>query len=352
MSELSKVPEKYSGKKIYSISKLQSFKQCKLQYWLNYHERIKGTGNIYSILGGLVHDQMELLQPMKINNAKALQGFKDKLLEMELSGDIKFMSPKIENNYKESLYHYFNHYKPLEAKKVALEKEFYVEIEGIILRGFIDAVLLNEDDTITIIDYKTSSSYSGEKKKEAALQLILYAYAMESLYGAEINTIAWNMLKYAKVTYFKLEPPKTKKQTESTIKEKVKTCQRNEIVKDFTKEITIELQKLGKSDIEIEIMLQSNTLPEEIKDKFKIEDSIVDYKYDEEEKQRLINFVVETVKEIESKSEEEDFPAIMIDKSSEFFCTQLCDFKSVCTKLEEYQGGIKEQDSLMEDLFG
>jgi len=361
MSNLSKIPKKYKNRKIYSFSKLTTFEQCQYQYYLGYIEGLEGKSSIYSVLGSLIHEQTELLQQRKITNIKALQNFKDKLLEMELSGKIKFISKKVEDNYKQCLYHYLIYYKPFEATKTALEKEFYTEIEGIIVRGFIDIILLHEESQdknllpqqeISIIDYKTSSKYSGNEEKKHALQLILYAYAMERIYKAKIKMIGWNMLKYATVTYFKDIPPKTKKNPVWSVVEKVKICLRNEIVIKHEKEIITEMQKLNKSDIEIELALRSDEIPKEIAEKFKIEDCIVTWDYNKEEKNRLIDFIINTVKEIENRKNKEEFLAVEINNGTKFYCEVLCDYSEYCEQLKKYKEETQSENNLLEDLFG
>lgn len=62
--------------------------------------------------------------------------------------------------------------------KPAIELEFSIELEGIIVRGFIDAVIVAADG-IRVRDYKTGNSPGDD------FQLGVYAVAIEALYGVK-----------------------------------------------------------------------------------------------------------------------------------------------------------------------
>jgi len=64
------------------------------------------------------------------------------------------------------------------------------------MQGYIDAV----DDTDKengecILDWKSSSMFSGEKEREAGRQLIIYKLAREAM-GHKVNRVGWFMMKY------------------------------------------------------------------------------------------------------------------------------------------------------------
>ena len=56
----------------------------------------------------------------------------------------------------------------------AIELPFVIELAGITVRGFIDAVMVNPDGEVIVIDHKT-----GSRTPDSLLQLGLYATAME-----------------------------------------------------------------------------------------------------------------------------------------------------------------------------
>ena len=63
--------------------------------------------------------------------------------------------------------------------KPAIELEFAVELDGIIVRGFIDAVVVDSDGELRVRDYKTGNSPGDD------FQLGTYSVAIEALYGVK-----------------------------------------------------------------------------------------------------------------------------------------------------------------------
>lgn len=59
----------------------------------------------------------------------------------------------------------------------AIELEFSIELDGIIVRGFIDAVVLDHSGALRVRDYKTGNSPGDD------FQLGVYSVAIEELYG-------------------------------------------------------------------------------------------------------------------------------------------------------------------------
>lgn len=66
--------------------------------------------------------------------------------------------------------------------KPAIELDFKIELDGILVRGFIDAVVVVNDGQIRVRDYKTGNSPGDD------FQLGVYALAIEVLYGVRPET--------------------------------------------------------------------------------------------------------------------------------------------------------------------
>lgn len=66
--------------------------------------------------------------------------------------------------------------------KPAIELEFAIDLDGIIVRGFIDAVVVTDDGELRVRDYKTGNSPGDD------FQLGVYSVAVEELYGAKPPT--------------------------------------------------------------------------------------------------------------------------------------------------------------------
>ena len=80
-----------------------------------------------------------------------------------------------------------------------IEEEILVEINGYLLKGFIDIYFKNNNE-IVILDYKTSSKFAKRDLIPNGRQLVLYAIALEQMYpDCKVVAIGWDMLKYVEV---------------------------------------------------------------------------------------------------------------------------------------------------------
>lgn len=332
------VPKKFKGRKIYSISRLSSFENCQYGYHLNYNLKKDGVQNIYAHLGTKVHDMLELMQFGKLKNEDALNQFRMAVFESTTVLGYKFPSDKVRDNFISCIEHFLTNYSPIPAKEFRSELEFFTEIEGHVLVGYIDGVILTNDGTIEVIDYKTSSKYTKQNLDEHGMQLVLYAMALEQEFGAKVEKVKWNMLKYCCVSW------------QGATKPRQSFCQRNEVVKAIRNEIKKDLRALGKNESEIELILDTaqakndmSMLPETIQNKYSISDGFVEYTLNDETREILRTFVRNTVAEIEGKNPNNDldWKPKEISKNNSFFCSVLCDHKSNCYAYKEYMESLE-----------
>ena len=264
--------------KVYSYSRLSCFDGCKYSYFLSYiedKEKLEKMGivkkdNIYSFPGGKTHEIIEQLQQDNITNEQAVQIFEDTVEEAEFLGHV-WISEKVKDNYCQSIIHYLENWQKIPGQ-CELEKEFLIDIDGIKIRGFID-ILSRQGNVVDIFDYKTSSKFAKKDLPEYGRQLVLYALAVQQIYPeVEIGTIAWHMLKYAKV---------------------------------------------GRK---VELRADVDLLAE-------FEPFVQEYIYNEETINELRTYVKDRVQAIEALgTDEENYPP----KVEYFFCSKLCDFGDCC----------------------
>lgn len=251
------IPKKFIEKygkidAIWSYSKIGTFRQCQYEYYLSRIRKIKGENNIYNVCGTYAHDILEGLYNGYIEYENMCNKFEENFLEVEIS-DYKFSSDenknkKMRDKYKFSLMHFFNNHNMV-SNKVLTEKEIWVDINGNIFIGYIDAIH-KEDDVFIITDYKTSSieEYKGEKLKEKQKQLLIYALSLKQM-GIPLEgiKIRWNFLKYTNVifkhkvhvTYYKNGNIITSCLNKDNWVEEVKTQLKKDI-KEFYKNISKE----------------------------------------------------------------------------------------------------------------
>jgi len=72
---------------------------------------------------------------------------------------------------------------------VAVEKMFYIDIEGIKLRGYIDRIDKLESGGLSIIDYKTDKELFAKDGLEKNLQLTLYQLAIEQTWYLPVERL-------------------------------------------------------------------------------------------------------------------------------------------------------------------
>ena len=70
-----------------------------------------------------------------------------------------------------------------------IEVPFEMEIEGLLVRGRIDAVFREDDGSWDVVDWKTGARPSGESARAAAVQLAAYRLAWHSLTGAPLESV-------------------------------------------------------------------------------------------------------------------------------------------------------------------
>ena len=305
---------------IWSHSRLGNFKQCKKQYYHTYVDKKEQKTGIYSCLGSSCHDSLEEVYDSKVDRPNK-QIFDNEFLKCELFG-INFPKSKydIKGGYKKDIDAFYDVYKKIDGEG----KKFISEI-GFILKldedhyeiGYIDLLILNDDGTAEVIDFKTSSTFDAKHTVSAGRQLVLYKIAIEQLYGIKVNTVAWEMLKYIDVQVGDNKPKIALKGREWVAKcsSQVKTLMKKE-------GIDSSLIDLYMSKCEADNNI--NCLPEEIRNKIKVNIHTRYYEVTDEIIEECLEYTRNTIKEIEAMDTEgESKWECSVDK---FFCCNLCGF--------------------------
>ena len=277
-------------KEVYSYSKLCCFESCQYDYYLTYILGKRGGETVYTFLGTACHEILESLQKNEIDNDEAIERFLTQVEESDFLG-LQWYSDKSRNDYITSIIHFFTNYKRYD-NDVLMEQKFEMEIEGVLMKGFIDLVVFDKDNThVDVYDYKTSTKFATKDLPHYGRQLVLYAYAIKKLYPQlEIKNIGWNMLKYALIQ--------------------------------------------GKRKIKPE--LRCNIEENEWNVPY-----ILEWKYDDETINDLLAFITDTVNEIEKKKDEDDYEPCDLTKNS-YNCHMNCDHSKYCKHYQNYIKTIKK----------
>ena len=273
----------------YSFSRLKLFNECRHAYFLTYVLKVQKRVNIYSEIGTTIHELLEDIQKGKeIPIEERIEIFEDKVDECEIFG-ISFVNDNIKEKYVENIKHCLMNFEPLKGKKFEIEKEIELEVDGHKLTGFIDLIVHNDDGTVSVIDFKTSSKYAKKDLSKNANQLIIYGLALEQL-GYKVRDVKWMMLKYCQVQ-----------------------------------------GKRGSKMIE----------RRELEDGQKFEDCFVEYPYNEVIKMECIDWIIDTIEEIESLTTYDTWEHKEINKGNSFYCNNICSVCGKCEALKQYLKNFK-----------
>ncbi|MGP3781789.1 PD-(D/E)XK nuclease family protein [Bacillus sp. 4A_MP3] len=343
------------GKNIYSFSKLGTFNNCEYEYYNTYVLKKKGIDNIYTLMGSELHKGIEQIYKNELNIGEFKKGFENRLIELELNG-VNFPSDSIGDSWKADIGHFLNNFNKIDSKMV-LEKLLVFEIsDGIYLQGYVDAILPSEKGKpyVSIYDWKTSSKFAGKKLNEAGRQLLMYKLALEQTTDLKVDKILWFMVKYVYVC------------TQGKTKVKKKMCNRGKWVKEIRMQLEKEMRTLEYDYFEIDLLLDNavkensiDCLPEEIKNKYWLEDCLVEYEVTEEKINELKEYITDTVKKIENKDREDEtqWEPVKIDKYNSFYCSVLCGHRKTCKFYKDFLNKSsnkfkkKDKTDLFDNLF-
>jgi ATP-dependent helicase/DNAse subunit B len=352
-----KLDELYkSGAKVFSFSKLGTFNNCEYEYYNSYVLKNRGINNIYTELGSCLHNNIEAIYDGESDIDNFKDNYTNKLFELEMV-DMTFPNEKIGDSWKKDVDHFLNNFNKMDTK-IIQEKLVVFEIgDGLWLQGRIDGIVPSEKGkpNVNILDWKTSSKFSGKKLTEAGRQLLMYKVGLEDNTPFKVDKVMWFMIKYLYVCNM-----------QKNGKVKKKMCNRGKWVKEIRSQLEKELYKLELDEFEIELLLDKavednkiDSLPKEIHEKYWLEDCFVEYEITDEKIEELKQYIVGTVKAIDSKDKtnEDDWKPIEIDKHNSFYCSVLCGHRKTCKFykkfLEENADSFDKKDKNDDfDLFG
>jgi hypothetical protein len=338
---------------VYSYSKLSSWNECKYNWYMSYVLHKRSKDNIYSALGGNCHDSLEGLYNGKNDFVEAKKSFNNKLKEVEKMG-IKFPKepPTTRTNYITNMNHFFDTYKKMDTKMITEQfvllklprfDEAKEDEDFIWIQMYVDSIIPVYEEgkftSVIINDWKTSSKFDKHKLLKASRQLLLYKIGVEQNTGTPVSKIGWTMLKYVYCCYrtkgSKKNPPVVKKSIQ----------QRKDCVKYFYKKIVNDLIAQGMDTIEAELLVGKavnqnsfEVLPLDIQKKYWIEDCFLEYEFNDEIIKDCMKWVIDTVHDIEKIAETKikDYPPVIIDEKSSYFCFNLCG-RPDCVYLMKYK---------------
>lgn len=309
--ELEEIKKKYNLNRIWSWSRLNTYITDPYTYLLKYILKIPEdrTDSIYGVSGGVAHESVEKFYKGELDHQGMLEEYEDKLFEFNTLG-FKYdrtdddKNEKIAKKYEDCMRHFFLNHNKISNKPI-IEPFILINIKGQYFQGYIDFLHTEKRDgkkKVVITDFKTSSIYKGKKLEDEARQLLLYAEGVHQNNNIpyEDIIIRFNFMKYVDVYYTQKKGDKKKRQVE-----------RNAIGKNLKTNAKMWLKHYGYSENEIEEYLDKmveingiECLPEEVQNTFKIDDCYIEIDFDENDIEKLKDYIINIIKKIVEKENE------------------------------------------------
>ena len=316
--QMDKLKEQHGVDTIYSFSRYNLYVSDPYSYYLNYIKHIpqRVSESIYSKSGTLIHETLQDYLEGKIEYDEMINKYEEGLFLFQAEGFVYDCTDKAKNKtiadkYENSVRHFFKNYKPLPYKWL-IEKPIVIDVEDdkhkFSFIGYIDQITRMEDGRFLIEDTKSSTEYKREKKLKESAQLLLYSLGVAQKFNIGLDQIVarWNFVKYMTVTV----DLKTKDKTTGLHKTKQKNCVRNQWVREAQNDVKKWLEAEYDLDIlELESALQTcieqNSLDAypKVAEHFKLDDCYVNVDLTEENVNNLKNKIIDTLTEVEEKTE-------------------------------------------------
>ena len=359
--ELEKIKQKYNVQRIWSWSRMNTFLTSKYEYLLKYILKLKEDrcDSCYTVLGTICHDTLDKFYEGKIKYSDMIDEYNDGFITAITIANLKFNRSDVEKNksigekYNKNLIHFFKNH-TVYKHKLAIEKPIVIDINGYIFVGYIDAIYKDDNNYYHILDFKSSSIYSGNTLTEKSGQLILYSVGLHQM-GIPLEKIKpqFNFLKYCTVKY---------ELKNGNIK--YRNVERSKIGESLQSNARTWLKHFGyEPDEYLKEMLDTNSidcLPDEVKNKYEITDCHVDVELNEKIIEKWTKFITDTLRDIEYR--EKDYAETKANecfwdneediKKESYYYANLCSYS--VNKLLPYKNYLEkfEQQKNGQDLLG
>ncbi|MFC1962267.1 RecB family exonuclease [Chloroflexota bacterium] len=174
-----------------SFTQISLYQTCPLLYKLQYLDGLKTEDRWYLSFGTTMHRCTEYFFKVSVPPPPSLE---ELLLFYEQNWlGVGYESTEEEERYqgfgREILTRFWELHSAGFRLPLAVEKGFYLDIDGVKLRGFIDRVDRLESGGLAIIDYKTNRDFFTNDYLEHDLQLTLYQLAAEQMWRLPIERL-------------------------------------------------------------------------------------------------------------------------------------------------------------------
>ena len=357
--ELEKIKQKYDVDRLWSWSRMNTYMTSKFEYFLKYILKSKEDrcDSCYTTLGTICHDTLEKFYENKIKYEDMIDNYNDGFTTAIVIADLKFNRSDEEKNkrigekYNENLVHFFNNH-IVYKHKLLIEKPIVVNVDSNIFVGYIDGLYKDDDGNYYILDFKSSSFYTGKTLEENSGQLVLYSIGLNQM-GVPLEKIkpCFNFLKYCTIKY-----------AQKNGAFKYRNVERCKIGESLQSNAKTWLKHFGyEPDEYLMQMLDTNgidCLPDEVKAKYEITDCHVEVELNEKVIEKWTNLVTTTLQDIKLREQDyEETKAIECFWDSEedvnaqsYYFANLCSYSA--QKHLPYKAWLEKHEASKNDMFG
>jgi len=174
-----------------SYTQIALYQSCPLQYKLQYIDGLKPKDKWYFSFGSTLHLCAQYFFKVRVPPPPSLE----ELLQFYEGNWISegYESTEEEAKYKtygrEILSKFWEIHRADFRMPVAVERIFYIDIEGVKLRGFFDRVDKLDSGGLSVVDYKTNQGLFTQDDLEKNLQLTLYQLAAEQTWHLPVERL-------------------------------------------------------------------------------------------------------------------------------------------------------------------
>lgn len=358
---MQKIRDLHGVSTAYSWSRLKVVRDDPYTYFLKYvkFETPDQDDSIYGKMGNIVHDLVEDMQAGKITSEEAVNKYKDMALEFDVMG---YQFNRTDEGRNESIgdkYHYANihfleRFKPFNGKNVNLEEFIEIKLGRQLIIGYVDfsrEIVYGDGELewLEILDWKTSSIYTGKKIDKEKGQLLLYAYG-KTQQGYPLDKIrcGWNFTKYCTVDIIQKNGKVRssnipRHELGSKLVASAKSWLNDKSTADYTQE------QISEYLMNMEVLNDPSVLPDDVRSKFDIRDCIVYISITQEEIDELVEelrgaiFKANALENEYSKTKDERVFWTEITKENEYFFANISEFSRF--KHKPYDEYLKLKDA-------
>lgn len=355
--QLDDVKQQYNVDRVWSFSRLSTWRNCKREYWARYMKHMHlDSDSVYLVFGNASHNLIQSVVDGHVQPAGALNAWEKIVSQWDMDeSSPRFDNRKIRDGYINNLQSYFSHINIPAGRNFTNEKPVLTKVGKYIFVGYIDTQFVDEDNNLVLIDYKTSSKSSFTKAKlpEKSQQLMLYAIGKHQQTGLPFERIKarFDMLKYCRIHY-KQENGKWK----DTIQE------RSSWVASMEKRLRTKLKKVGVDEEKVNELVtlaalhnHLKDLPQEVQEQFWVENYYIELDITEETCQEVLKEIERQCDEIvqfESKDETDQEAWLKINArfdSNNYYDTHLCSYHT-SDEFKKKRGELKDKLAPQFDL--